>query len=67
MEAISLDKKIDMIISKEIQMDNIVNACVKKYHSDKTTDSTHKREFFQKCVESKVQVYNTINQNYIKI
>lgn len=63
MEGTSLDELIDIKISKHIQTENIVNSCVQKYHADKTIDLANKKDFFNKCVDSKINIYNWINKN----
>ena len=63
MEALSLDQQINLKISGHIQKENIINSCAEKLNSDKNIDSSNKKDFFDKCIEAKVNIYNYINKN----
>lgn len=62
MEGFSLDKKLTVKIDQHVQLENIINSCVEKIHLDENIDSNNKNELFRKCVKSKVNLYNQINQ-----
>jgi len=63
MEALCLDQKIILKISQHIQHENIVNSCVEKFHSDKNIETLNKRDFFNKCVQTKINLYEQIDNN----
>ncbi len=61
MEALSLDQQISLRIADHIQYENITNSCAEKFHSDTNIDANKKKEFFQKCVQHKVNIYYTLS------
>lgn len=62
MEALSLEDKINMKISQHILLENIINSCVEKFHSDVNIDANSKKDFFNKCIQAKVNIYNKLNE-----
>lgn len=63
MEALSLDQKINLRISQHIQFENIVNSCIEKFHADGNIDASNKKDFFNKCIQTKVKIYDHINKD----
>ena len=62
MESMSLDQRILWNLTLNIKYENIVNSCVQKFQSNKNIDSVNKKEYFNKCLESKVHIYNLMSK-----
>ncbi len=63
MEALSLNEKINLRISQYIQFENIVNSCIEKFHADGNIDASNKRDFFNKCIQTKTKIYEQIDKD----
>ncbi len=61
MEGLSLDEKINLRFLQHIQFNNIAHSCLEKFHSYKDFDISYKKEFFNKCIKTKVNIFNHIN------
>lgn len=63
MEALSLNEKINLRISQHIQFENIVNSCIEKFHADGNIDASNKKDFFNKCIQTKTKIYEQIDKD----